>query len=410
MSEIELCLRPFGMVIICETLNKIILLFKQIPGLEEVKQQLLQAVDNDHLAHALLFYGPEGSGALALALALATYVNCENKDLVNHDACGTCPSCNKINKLIHPDVSFIYPYANVKEALKGVKGSDGGKVELSSDLFLPEWRKFMDHHPYGSLSDWAKQIEADNKAMLIPVEESRQIIRKLSLKAYEAEYKIMLIWLPELMRQEAANAILKVLEEPPFKTLFLLVAQQPDAMLTTILSRTQKIRVRPFSDEEITSYLVNSLNLAPKEASVKSFIADGSIRKAVLLADGVSSDLGTQFRDWLRVCFMSSKLNEGLDWADTFSSFSRDDQKGFFQMGLNYFREGLLIINDAEDILRLEEEEKEFIKKLSKFLTNDKIEEALRLFSEAIVQIDRNANVRILMTDLYFKIHSIFNQ
>jgi DNA polymerase III subunit delta' len=381
-------------------------LFKQIPGLEDVKQQLLQAVNNNHLAHALLFYGPEGSGALALALALATYVNCENKDNTAHDACGACPSCVKLNKLIHPDLNFVFPYANVKEALK-VKGE--GKAELSSDVFLPEWRKFIEHSPYGNLSDWAKQIEADNKAMLIPVEESRQIIRKLSLKSYEADYKIMVIWLPEVMRQEAANAILKVLEEPPYKTLFLLVAQQPDAIITTILSRTQKIRVRPFTDEEVTNYLVSQQELSAKEASAKAFLADGSIRRAMQLSEGIMSDVGTMFRDWLRVCFMSSKLNEGLDWADTFSALSKDDQKGFFQIGNNYMREGLLVIHEAESILRLETEEKEFIQKLGKFLTHEKIEQASRLFSEATMQIDRNANARIMMTDLYFKVHTLFN-
>ncbi|MDB5274099.1 MAG: hypothetical protein JWO58_2466 [Chitinophagaceae bacterium] len=381
--------------------------FNQIPGLEDVKQQLLHAVDNNHLAHALLFYGPEGSGALALALALATYVNCENKEAIKGDACGSCSSCVKINKMIHPDLNFVFPYANVKEALKA-KGE--GKVELSSDVFLPDWRKFIEHSPYGNLSDWAKYIEADNKAMLIPVEESRQIIRKLSLKAYEADYKIMVIWLPEVMRQEAANAILKVLEEPPYKTLFLLVAQQPDAIITTILSRTQKVRVRPFTDEEIGAYLIQHLDVAPQEAPSKAFLADGSIRRAMQLADGVSSDVGTMFRDWLRVCFMSSKLNEGLEWADTFSTLSKDDQKGFFQMGNNYIREGLLVINEAEDILRLEQEEKEFIQRLGKFLTNENIEQALRLFSDAIIQIDRNANVRIMMTDLYFKVHTLFNK
>ena len=380
--------------------------FNDIPGLEDVKHNLVHAVDNNHLAHALLFYGPEGSGVLALALALATYVNCENKDIVNHDSCGACSSCTKINKLIHPDLSFVFPYANIKEALK----TKGEKVELSSDVFLPEWRKFIGNHPYGNLSDWAKQIEADNKAMLIPVEESRQIIRKLTLKSYEAEYKIMLIWLPEVMRQEAANAILKVLEEPPYKTLFLLVAQQPDAIITTILSRTQKVRVRPFTDEEITKFLTDKLSFFAQEASQKAFLADGSIRRAMNIAEGTSSDVGMQFRDWLRICFMSSKLNEGLAWAETFSAMTKDDQKGFFQMGLNYFREGLLIVNDAEEILRLEEEEKEFIKKLGKFLSNEKIEQILRLFSDAIIQIDRNANVRILMTDLYFKTHSLFNQ
>jgi DNA polymerase-3 subunit delta' len=151
------------------------------------------------------------------------------------------------------------------------------------------------------------------------------------------------------------------------------------------------------------------LEMSEQEASAKSFIADGSIRRAVQLAEGVTSDVGSMFRDWLRICFMSSKLNEGLDWADTFASLSKDDQKGFFQMGSNYMREGLLVINDAESILRLEQDEKEFIQKLGKFLTHQNIEQALKLFSEAIVQIDRNANTRIMMTDLYFKVHTLFN-
>ncbi len=385
--------------------------FSQIPGLQDVKQHLLNAVNQNHLAHALLIYGAEGSAALAMSLAMAAYVNCENK-VDEKDSCGTCPSCLKINKMTHPDLNFVLPYANIAEKLKEAKkeSDESGKVVLSSDLFLPNWRTFIEKSAYGNLSDWSNHIEADGKQMLIPVTEGRHIIRKLSLKAYEAEYKVMLIWLPETMNVECANSILKALEEPQRKTLFLLVSQQPDLMLSTILSRTQMVRVRPFNDEEISAYLVQQLNVGVEEAKEISFLADGSLRKAIHLTEESSSEIGPLFIEWLRICFMKTKLMEGLEWAEKFSGLNKDEQVNFFQMGLNYFREGLLMVNDSEDILRLQNEDKDFIKKLSKFLSNDKIEEAAILFSEAIYHIERNANSKILITDLYFKINSIFNK
>ena len=205
--------------------------FSDIIGLEDTKQQLIAAVKSNHVAHAQLFFGSEGSANLALALAFATYINCTNQS--DSDSCGTCASCTKIDKLVHPDVQFIFPVSSTKKVT--------GKSVVSSS-YMNEWRSFILNNPYSGIEQWSASYGAENKQSNISKEESRNIIKNLSLKAFEAEYKIMLIWLPEFMHPSAANGILKILEEPPKKTIFLLVTNDYEKLLTTILSRCQFLR------------------------------------------------------------------------------------------------------------------------------------------------------------------------
>src|SRR6478609_1835336 len=216
--------------------------FSSIPGLDEVKKQLTGSVQSNHIAHALLFAGKPGALSLPLALAFANYLHCQNKN--GNDACGTCAACSKSLKYIHPDTSFVFPLGNVK----GDKDEDRFKAEI-----LKSWRQFLLEQPFGNLNDWANFYGGEDKQAIISREESREIIKTLSLKPFESPVKVMIIWQPELMHPSAANGILKILEEPPPHTYFILVTNAVDRLLPTIISRTQIVTVPLLFDEEVES-------------------------------------------------------------------------------------------------------------------------------------------------------------
>ena len=287
------------------------MLFNEIIGQAETKQMLLRAVQTNHLAHALLFDGPTGSANLALALALAQYVNCEDKG--DQDACGRCASCIKMQKLVHPDLHMVFPVANLAK----------GKT---SEAYLTDWRKFLLEQPYRTLPEWLENVGADNKQGNISAEEARNILQKLSLKSYEGAYKIMLIWLPELMNVTSANALLKVLEEPPAQTLFLLVTNQSDKLLITILSRTQRVAVRAFTDEEVATYLRQYMNRDETTARRIAYLADGDLSVALQLCrneseQGSEADRHTWFADWMRTCYRQDIITL-VKQSDQFDGFS----------------------------------------------------------------------------------------
>lgn len=238
--------------------------FSDLPGLNETKTTLRRAVRQSHVAHALLFDGPPGGGGLALALALATYVNCENRS--EEDSCGVCASCVKMNKLVHPDLHSIFPLPRSPKSGEDLLG------ELT-----PDWRAFLGESTFRTLPEWLVHIKATNNQQgIIPIKEARAIIGKLSLKAFEAEYKIMILWQPELMNLSAANALLKILEEPPAKTLFLLVTEQSDDLITTIISRTQRLVIPTFRDEDVVEYLQKQHNTDETRARRIAYLCDGN--------------------------------------------------------------------------------------------------------------------------------------
>src|SRR5690606_27693999 len=247
-----------------------------IHGLTDIKDKLITAIQTNHLAHALLIHGPEGSAILKMAIALSTYLLCENPG--SQDACGQCGSCQKMAKLIHPDVNFTFPVpSKTKEEQKR-------EEENKSENILVSWRRFVLQSGYGNLQDWIAH-NAFTKQLAISREAGKNIIQTVGLKSFEGGYKIIVIWYPELMHPTAANALLKVLEEPPEKTLFLLIANQPDQLLNTILSRTQKILVRSFRDDEVRSQLLSE-GLCGEEASLQiAPLADGSMREAYRLVE-----------------------------------------------------------------------------------------------------------------------------
>jgi DNA polymerase-3 subunit delta' len=360
--------------------------FSEIIGQDDTKQLLLRAVHTNHLAHALLFDGPTGSANLALALALAQYVNCEDRQL--NDSCGRCASCVKVQKLVHPDLHMVFPVANLAK----------GKT---SEAYLSDWRTFLLEQPYRTLPDWLETMGADNKQGNISAEEARNILQKLSLKAYEGAYKIMLIWLPELMNTASANALLKVLEEPPAQTLFLLVTNQPDKLLITILSRTQRVAVRAFTDEEVATHLRQHLNLDETTARRNAYLADGNLAEALRLAkqDTNTAEQHTWFAEWMRTCYRQDLINL-VKQADQFDGFSKEKQKGLFEYSLRLYRDLFLWQQGAGALLRIPDDELAFVKNFGKVLSIQHIERIVADLNEAVYHLERNARAKMIMLDM----------
>lgn len=370
--------------------------FKDIPGLTEVKRTLLASVKNQHVAHAQLFYGPEGSASLAMAAAFATYLNCEDKQ--EDDACGTCAACVKNNKLIHPDLHFFFPFTSTKSVPK----------DPSSAALMKEWREFFLANPYGNLTDWGAFLGTENKQLNFPVEESRRIIQTLTLKSFEGTFKIIVLWMPEIMNAGAANALLKILEEPPANTIFLLAANDIEKIITTILSRTQKVKIRSFTDDEITAYLQDR-GVDEGRAKQLGYLSDGSMNQALHLIEEVQEDSHEMFREWMRTCYKRGNFKEIIGWSDQFQGIGKEAQKSLLTYGLNILRDSLVYRHGGKELLRLQHDEKDFIEKFSKVLPDELIEIFSAEFNKASYHIERNANARILFLDLSLKMNQYFN-
>ncbi|HAA19532.1 MAG TPA: DNA polymerase III subunit delta [Cytophagales bacterium] len=369
--------------------------FSAIPGHTGIKQTLLSAVQRNHVAHAQLFVGPEGSATLPLALAYLTYLNCENPSGI--DSCGECPSCVKMDKYIHPDLHFVMPVSSTKQ----VTGKD-----VVSQSFLKEWREFLVESPYGSVEDWAFAYGGENKQVNISREESRQIIRNLSLKAFEGRYKAMLIWLPEYMHPSAANGILKILEEPPERTVFILVTQDTEKLLTTILSRTQKVQVPGFSDEEVAQILETEYEATDTQARQVAHLAEGNLSAARKLLSQVEDDSHALFRDWMRLCYVWD-FTKLVTWSDDYQKMSKASQRTVLQYGINLLRESLMSSAGVEDLIRLFGEEVEFVKNFGKVLDADKIAGMYEVLNRMLYYLERNASPKIQMMNLSMKLARI---
>ncbi|MGF1637467.1 MAG: ATP-binding protein [Cyclobacteriaceae bacterium] len=366
--------------------------FSDIPGLHDVKSSLSRAVEGGHVAHAQMFLGDEGSGNLALAMAMGALLTCDNPQ--DGDACGVCPSCVKNAKLIHPDVHYIFPVSPV--------GKITGKDAISTS-FLTEWRKFAVEMPYGNAEDWSFYFGGENKQLNISKEESRNIIRSLTLKSFEGKYKVMIIWQPEYLHPNAANGILKILEEPAEKTVFILVAYDQEKLLGTIKSRTQTFRIRSFNDEEIAQTLVATKEIDPYKAQQIAHIAAGNLREAYRLSDDTADDHFNLFRDWMRACFKPN-TELLLDQTEGFFKMSKTAQKSLFQYGLGILRECVVLTGSQPILNRLAGEELEFAQKFNSHINLPIIEKIAMLFDQALYHIERNANAKILFLDISYKI------
>ncbi len=378
------------------------MLFAEIPGQDDVKKTLINSVKQSHIAHAQLFAGREGSANMALALAYGMYINCEDRQ--EDDSCGTCASCTKFRKLIHPDLHFVFPVNTTKAVPK----------DPMSAAFMKDWRNFIVTCPYPNLHNWGETIGTENKQLIINTEDSKNIIKTLALKSFEGEYKIMIVWLPELMKTEGANAILKILEEPPAKTVFLMVSNSIDKLLTTIQSRTQKVMIAPFSDEEIKNYLMENYSVDEKQASRIAFLADGNMEAGISMTGEPTEDNHDMFRDWMRLCFIlfrkSSNLLELNQWSEAFAAQGREAQKTLLQYGINILRETLVYKHTQQQLVRLQSEDLKFVEGFSKALTDEMIESVSKRLNETFYHIERNANAKITFMDASFFIASVFNK
>jgi len=365
--------------------------FKEIIGQDAVKQHLLQTVTENRVSHAQLFLSPQGSGALPLAIAYAQYINCIEKTA--NDSCGTCASCRKYERLIHPDLHFSYPFFASKD------------VKIATDV-LEEWRNMVMENCYFDLDIWRSKLSADNKQANINIAEAHDIIKKLSYKAFEAETKVLIMWLPEFLDREG-NALLKIIEEPPANTLFILVAQNQEQILSTILSRTQIVKIPKLDDATVKQYLMDKANLSENQAEEYSFLADGNLIEANALLNDEANNNAGYFSEWLRMGY-GNRVPDMMAFTETAASWGRENQKNFLKYGINFLRECGLLLSGADALVKLPPQHFEVAKKLSAYVLNLAMVEALiNELEKAHYHIERNANPKILFLDVSLQLVKI---
>lgn len=368
--------------------------FSDIPGHKVIIEKLINTVQENRVSHAQLFAGTEGSGNLALALAYAKYISCENRTA--EDSCGACKSCLKYEKLIHPDLHFVFPV---------VKDKKGG--EPVSDNYIEQWRELIKQTGFFTLNDWLNTIDTGNAQGMIYTAEAAEIIRKLSLKTFESDYKIMLIWLPEKMNQTTSNKLLKLIEEPPEKTIFLLVSEEPDKLLPTILSRCQLLKIPGFTADEIKKYLTSVYSINDEKAGDFSRVAQGNITKAAELCRNEASSAVNldRFRQLMRLAWKRDILPL-LNWSEEIASAGREEQKNFLRFCLRLIRENLMLTLGQENnnLVYLTGEEKEFSAKFHPFITKENIYSLNDEFTTTYSHIEANGNAKIIFLDLSLRI------
>ncbi|MBR0540102.1 MAG: DNA polymerase III subunit delta [Bacteroidales bacterium] len=367
--------------------------FKDVIGQSAIKQRLIQSVRENHVSHAQLFLGPAGSGKLPLALAYAQYILCPNR--TETDSCGVCPTCQKMQKLVHPDLHFVVPTAATKKI----------KSNPESDLFMEEWREYViENQGYVDTSSWYTFLDVENKQGYMSVRDAASLLRKLSMKSYEGEYKIAIIWMAEKMRVDTANKLLKLLEEPPEKTVFLLIAEDAEELLATIKSRTTLVKVPTIETSEVEKALMERLQCQPGQAHDAAMVSEGNWLNACHSVQE-SEDRKyyfTTFQQWMRLCFRAA-YSEIIDFSANVKGIGREKQKELLDYGLRIIRNSLLFNNNLAEIVMLPEDEKVFNSKFAPFVSPANLAEIAELFEEAIRQIERNGNAQIIFTDTSFK-------
>lgn len=368
------------------------MLFSDIVGQEKVKERLIQLVRENRVPHANLFVGPPGAGKLPLAVAFAQYIMCENRG--KSDSCGVCPSCRKVAKLVHPDLHFVFP-------TKTKEKSDEGADENSEkpDDTISTWRSAIIANPYFGENDWYEMIGMENKQGIISTATASEIIRKLGLKSFENEFKVIIIWLPERMNNQAANKLLKLIEEPPEKTIFLLVSENPTHILKTILSRTQQVMVPPINRESVALALHGKYNLSPELAHDISRIANGNFYEAIRLKDQESNYFFTSYRKLMRLCYSKNVLGL-LDWVDETASLGREDLKHLLVYSLRLTRETLVLNMGVEEVSYLMGEEEAFCHDFSPFITTNNVFSITDELVTAFECITQNGNPTVVLTHM----------
>jgi DNA polymerase III subunit delta' len=366
--------------------------FKQIAGQAAVKQRLINTVNDNRVSHAQLFLGPEGSGSLALAIAYAQYLSCEDKQ--PDDSCGHCSSCRKYQKLVHPDLHFSYPFF----------AKDKNDTALT---FIEQWRQALLANAYLSLDVWRSYLEAENKQANINIAECHQIIKKLSFKPFESVYKILILWLPEYLEKEG-NSLLKIIEEPQPNTLFLLVAQNQDQILNTILSRTQLVKIPALSYDEIKDELMQHHDQTEFAAAEIAYLSNGNLTEALSMLQHENKSYHTLFVQWLRLCF-GNKGPEVMAFVEQAAKMGRENQKNFLRYGISFIRECCLLIAGVPSLVRLAPQELETAQKMTNVMNTSMAQAISTELEKAHYHVERNANPKILFLDVSLQIIKILN-
>ncbi|TXE08443.1 DNA polymerase III subunit delta' [Gelidibacter salicanalis] len=379
--------------------------FSTVLGQEHLKNHLTQSVDNGRIPHAQLFVGPEGSGTLAMAIAYAQYILCGNTQSENS---GGNASCNlKFKNFGHPDLHFAFPVAT----------TDKVKKHPVSNHFMEEWRKLLKEQPYGNLFDWYRLLGVENKQGQIGVDEALNIVKALSLKSYEGGYKIMLIWMAEKMNTSAANKLLKLIEEPPAKTVFILIAEDEAQIINTIRSRCQVLHFPPLAEAVIIEALQRNYQLDEATATKIAHQSNGNYNKACDLVYHDSEDL--QFEEWfifwIRSAFKAkgnkTAIHDLISWSEQIAKTGRETQKQFLHYCLDFFRQALMMNYNAEALVFIETKAKNFkLENFAPFIHEGNIMDISTELEDAIYHIERNGNSKIVLTDLSIKLTRLLHK
>ena len=364
------------------------MLFKEIPGNKSVKKELVNSVTKNRIAHAQLFLGKSGNAKLALAIAFAQFLNCEERG--ETDSCNSCHSCLMYNSLSHPDLHLIFPVLKINKIKNPV-----------SDNFISQWREIVSDNPYLSLTDWYKYFDAENKQGAIYKHEAQQLQKKVALKNYESAYRVILIWMPEKMNLTCANKLLKLIEEPPKGTFFLMASEDFEKLLPTITSRMQIVKTKPFSTEEIISFLETQKGIIKEKALTIAAIANGDINKAINLSQNEIKENGLlkDFQKWMQICYKVNLL-ELVSWTENIAKKGREHQKEFLQYALKIIRACLILNINNQSILKLQKEEENFVSNLASFIHAKNSISIFERLEKSVYGIERNANPKILFYEL----------
>ena len=365
--------------------------FKDIIGQQTLKERLLRSVEDNRLAHALLLTGPGGNGKLPIAVALARYILCSNR--ADGDACGRCPSCVKMDKLMHSDLHFVFPVKKKKNT-----PSDRNPV---SDDYITEWREIFQKSPYFSYSDWLAKLEVENQQPIIYERESSEILHKLTMKSREGGWKIMIIWLPEKMNEACANKLLKIIEEPPAETLFLLVSENAEPILPTILSRTQRIEIPRIADADIAAALVQRYALDGQTARTIAVQSGGDWEKAegMLVVNSTKAQYLELFMTLMRMAYKRD-IKAMKQWSEQVAALGRERQKALLEYCQRMIRENFIMNFKRAEMLYLSREEHDFSVRFSPFVNENNIFGIMEELSEAQKHIEQNVNAKMIFFDM----------
>ena len=365
--------------------------FKDIIGQKSLLAQLSRMVDENRLAHALLLTGPSGNGKLPVAVALARYILCTDRR--NGDACGCCPSCVKMDKLVHSDLHFVFPVKKKKNS-----SSDSAPV---SDDYISEWREIFLKEPYFSYSDWLAMLDVENQQPIIYEKESSEILRKLSLKSREGGWKIMIIWLPEKMKEACSNKLLKILEEPPAETLFLLVADSTEHILPTILSRTQRVDIPRILADDVAEALQRRYALDGETARSVAQQSGGDWEKAesMLRVDNDKKLYLELFMTLMRMAYRRD-IMAMKKWSEQVAALGRERQKGMLEYCQRMIRENFIMNFGRNEMLYLSPEERNFSVNFSPFVNENNIFGIMEEVADAQKHVEQNVNAKMIFFDM----------